>query len=606
VLIQSFWPPNLDVAQQRGFDTSLLSLSPTNAAAPELARARGFAWVSPAWPFDAAHVSRAHALGLRVVPYGLDGDADLRAAAAAHVDELVTNDPVRAARVLAGTGPRAADPPRAPTRAACAATRASRRLPAIEAYDPQPGAPRVFAMQFKQEIRHVLSYATYRRKIECLIREYVLPRVARDRPNVVAFTEDVGLATIATGSRGAGARVIAEHRDLAAGCASAGAPCATLAALESVGAAYGPQMAAYQARFTGLDPVSGVFVAATDTFARGWMQTFSDLARRYRIYILGSNDQAPFRESTDPAEIALFADPDLPRRPESVYVATNPKVYNEVFLWGPRDVRNAGPRPLRNVVATNKKVPLTPIELQLNITPGPASGPDAIANLEPYTVPGTQARIGFATSLPAFVYGDLPEGADPCTDVARFYMRCLDRLGANLVMQDEANPGQWAYGGVNGGAWQPMEWMRSTWRAVAEPDVRFSYNVTAHMVGNLVDLPFDGQTAITQRGLGAASGRTCHYVGNSRFLPGADPENVTIAGETLPLAPFAGPKAEFVALAPWVTPDGPRDQLRQTAAALSPDGNGRLENDYLETAVVADLPFPPDPRRRSCATADPR
>ena len=65
------------------------------------------------------------------------------------------------------------------------------------------------------------------------------------------------------------------------------------------------------------------FVAATDTFARGFMQTFSDMARRYGVYILGSNNQAPFRESTDPAEIAAFADPDLPERPSSVFVATS-------------------------------------------------------------------------------------------------------------------------------------------------------------------------------------------------------------------------------------------------------------------------------------------
>ena len=30
----------------------------------------------------------------------------------------------------------------------------------------------------------------------------------------------------------------------------------------------------------------GAFVAATDTFARGWMQVFSDVARRHGVYIL--------------------------------------------------------------------------------------------------------------------------------------------------------------------------------------------------------------------------------------------------------------------------------------------------------------------------------
>ncbi|CAA9537667.1 MAG: hypothetical protein AVDCRST_MAG85-4287, partial [uncultured Solirubrobacteraceae bacterium] len=66
-------------------------------------------------------------------------------------------------------------------------------------------------------------------------------------------------------------------------------------------------------------------------------------------------------------------------------------------------------------------------------------------------------------------------------------MRCLDRLGANVVIQDEANPGKWASytakDSPDRGAWQTMSWMTSTWRHVADPAVRFSYNVTPHLVG---------------------------------------------------------------------------------------------------------------------------
>ena len=60
----------------------------------------------------------------------------------------------------------------------------------------------------------------------------------------------------------------------------------------------------------------------------------------------------------------------------------------------------------------------------------------AVANLRPYRLPGTDARLGIATSLPAFVFGDLPAGTDPCSDTSLYYMRCLDKLGANLVVQD--------------------------------------------------------------------------------------------------------------------------------------------------------------------------
>src|SRR5688572_19222251 len=242
-------------------------------------------------------------------------------------------------------------PPDAKT---CAKTRAGRTVPPVVAYDPKPGAVRVFAMQFKHEVRHVETYETFRTKVECFVREYVKPRLAQGRVNVVAFNEDIGLMTAGTGSRGTAARRLISNPAGAPGCAGVGFPCATLATLGALDTGYAKELAAYRSRFPGMSPISGSFVAATDTYARGWMQTFSDIAKRYGVYILGSNNQAPFRESSDPADIDTFADPDIPR-PDSVFVATSAAVYNEVFMWGPDDVRSSGAPMLRNVVAQNKK-----------------------------------------------------------------------------------------------------------------------------------------------------------------------------------------------------------------------------------------------------------
>ncbi len=366
----------------------------------------------------------------------------------------------------------------------------------------------MFALQFLQEIRSVETYRSFRTKIECMILEYVKPRLARDRPNVVALTEDVGLMTLATGSRGEAARALASDPD-APSCEFEPVPCGIAGVIVAIQTGYDDVITEYRSRFPDMPAVGATFVAGTDTFGRGWMQTFSDMAKRYDVYILGSNNQAPFRESVDPAEVAKFADPDVPKA-KTAFVATDDAAYNEVFMWAPEQVTDEGPRPLRNVVAQNKKVPLTEIEKVMQLEPGPATGPDAVENVRPYELPGSKARISFATSLPAFVYdgGPVtpfaeapPAGIDPCSDTSKYYMYCLDELGTNLVMQDEANPGRWATRA--GGEWQPLEWMSSTWRAAADPTVSFDYNVTPHMVGNLADLPFDGQTAITQRGLGA-------------------------------------------------------------------------------------------------------
>jgi hypothetical protein len=472
----------------------------------------------------------------------------------------------------------------------CAALASSDERPPVLALDPRRGAPRVFAMQYEQLPADIVSIASFRASIDCLLRRYVLGHLARGRPNVVVFNEDVGLATAAVGSRGVLARELFDQ-PRSVSCERSGVPCGTLGALGVLSAAYAGPLAAYHARFPGLSGLGQVFVAATDTVARAFLGTFSTLARRYRLYMVGSADLPSFVQSSAPADVALFADPDLTPRPASAYVATSPDVHNEVFMWGPRDVRSSGPDVLRNVVASNLKVPLTPLEGELGFAPGPSSGPAAVANLRPVRLPGSRARIGFATSLPAFTYGSPAAGVDPCGDVALYYMRCLDRLGANLVLQDEANPGRWT--GPDGDGverWQPLSWMASTYRTVSDPSVHFDYNVTAMMVGNLADLAFDGQTAITQRGF-AGRRRGCHYIGNSAFVPGED--ETRFAG-------YAGNRPDFLALAPWVVPDGSRAALRAVGAELAPGSGSARQDAYVETAVIADLPFPPDRHRRDC------
>lgn len=445
-------------------------------------------------------------------------------------------------------------------------------------------------MQYKQAPSSVVSYASFRAKIDCMLRRYVLPHLARGRPNVVVFNEDVGLATLAIGSRGAAGRALFTQR--VPSCAATTAPCGAIGALGLITAAYARPLAAYARRFTAFSGLSRGFVAATDTIVRSFMGTFSAEAKRYGLYMIGSADLPQFRQSRTSADLSTFSDPDLHPRPSSVYVASAPQVHNEVFMWGPRDIRHSGTDVMRNVVASNLKVPLTALELGIGLVPGPAHGAAAVANLRPYALPGTRARIGFATSLPAFTYGSPGRGVNPCSDTSVYYMRCLDRLGANLAIQDEANPGAWTGpDGAGAEQWQPLSWMGSTYRAVVDPGVRFDYNVTAMMVGNLGDLAFDGQSAITQRGLRGAG---CHYIGNASFVPGED---------LAMFAPYIGRLPGFLALAPWVVPDGPRAALRRVGAALGPGSGSSIEDDYLETALVADLPFPPDGRRTGCAGA---
>ncbi|MEQ1440403.1 hypothetical protein AAG565_13675 [Fontimonas sp. SYSU GA230001] len=456
----------------------------------------------------------------------------------------------------------------------CAALRPPRWQAATGLPDAN-GRLRVVGIQFKQDVRHVVSYDSYRTKMRCLVEDHAVPLMQPDRPMLVVFNEDIGLMTLATGSRGAPVRSQAAT-PLRAPLGDA-APLGIAGALGLLNAAYAPQIAAYQALFPGVDPRKQVLLAATDTFARAYAQTFSDIARDYGIYVVASNNQAPYRASRDPREIALFGDPDL-GSVEEVYIATAAVVTNQTAVWGPIDVHPDAPAGETNLLFRNHKVPLTDIELTvLALDEGPAEGEAALVNAAGVEIEGF--RMGFATSLPAFQwgydFGQRPANFQPCADIRASYMPCMDALGVDVVIQAEANPGRWAT--EQAGGWQPLEWMASTWRTVAEPTVGFRYNVTPHMVGNLLDLVFDGQSAITMRGAHAPSR---HYVGNLEFVDGVDVEAYRV---------FQGEKTEFLALAPWVTPDGPRAGLRATAARLASGSGDALENDYLETAVWADF-----------------
>lgn len=106
VLIQSFWPANLDEARARGFETSFLMLQQgANQQAIELARDRGYDVVSPGWPTaidPKQFVEAAHAAGKPVVPYTIDTGGEITRALEAGVDGVITNDTALGLRTLYG------------------------------------------------------------------------------------------------------------------------------------------------------------------------------------------------------------------------------------------------------------------------------------------------------------------------------------------------------------------------------------------------------------------------------------------------------------------------------------------------------------------------
>lgn len=114
MIVQSFDPTNLETARRvlPEAQRSFLTLAGLDAGGLALAAAAGHDWISPSGVPSASLVRAAHDAGLRVVPYTLNTEAQVRAAAAAGVDALITDDPPLALRALGRptAGPPAAVP----------------------------------------------------------------------------------------------------------------------------------------------------------------------------------------------------------------------------------------------------------------------------------------------------------------------------------------------------------------------------------------------------------------------------------------------------------------------------------------------------------------
>ena len=355
-------------------------------------QAAGYDWVSPQWPLTPEYIAGRTRPGRGWCPTRSTAPRN-QAAAARAVDELITNDPpmARRARPRWTAGRRRCRPRPA---SACRRGPAGRTLPTIEAYGSRPQASGCSPSSSKQEARHVETYASFRTKIECMIRERVLPRLVRGGPNVVAFNEDVGIMTLGHRQpRRRGPDVRLRPTSI---CPGAGLP------LRHGGAA---QLAARHllragrrlpARFPDPSLRHAVFTGGTDTFGRGWMQVFSDMASA-----TASTSSAPTTRPVPGVDQSL-GDRHVPRPrpapPRSVYVANGPEVYNEAFLWAPGDRRASRARSRCATWCAEQEGPAHRLRERAPVQTAPRTGADAVENLRPFRLPG---RTRVSASPPA-------------------------------------------------------------------------------------------------------------------------------------------------------------------------------------------------------------
>jgi len=399
-----------------------------------------------------------------------------------------------------------------------------------------PRVVRAFAVGNHLDVAAAESYATWAAEMH-RVMDLVAPDLSAEHENLVVLAEDVALPAAFIGSRGALGRAATE----------------TDTAFLSLAAGYEPIITAYLQRFPGVSFNRTVTLAITDTMARAFFETYPALAREHGVYLSACTLLPRVRESSDPADIALLADPDLPA-PTSVWVPEDENVYNVCYVWDPEG----------NELGVTRKVNVTDTEKELlDLAVGPLEDVEAIEL--PF------ATVGIAISLDAFIPS---------------YMDRLHEQGVEIVLQNDANPGQWVtyqppsdhLGPPSSDApiWQAEEWEDSTVRMVTIPEwPGLRYNVCPMMVGNLFDLTFDGQSSITMRDPGPEA-EPLAYVGNPATHP------------------------EFLALGPWTFPDpgdadpsldleGRRAILSEQGQRLLPGSGDPLEGEHVETVIWADL-----------------
>ena len=423
----------------------------------------------------------------------------------------------------------------------CAERDENVKIIGMEIDEPVKGKTiRVFAIGHKHTIDMAESEMAFYEKIKGMI-ELVKEKFSDDYPNLVVFPEDTGLILAFFGSRGEEGRK--EKYAL-----NAFLPLLT---------SYSEAFQFYKEKFKNLSIQRNLFLALTDSLWRPFFNTFSQLAKEYKIYIISCTNVAEVKKVSEP-DLYFLKDPSV--QSDYVYVAENEDVWNTCFLFNTDG----------NIVYKVKKVHLVPEEESLlDLSRG------KVEDAEIYRIPGTEIDICIAICADAF-YDD--------------YVRRMDEKGCDIIVQPSANPGMWAsfypY-------WQPEDWLRSTMGTMQYNSIQ--YNINPMMVGNFFDMVFDGQSAITGK-RDPRIRRDINYTGNE------------------PLSPYYNesyPEGGFILLSPWVIddpvsekPDLSLDERRnilreKSISLLSPSACesmkieskncGTEENEYIESILWADL-----------------
>jgi hypothetical protein len=382
-----------------------------------------------------------------------------------------------------------------------------------------------------------------------------------DGRNLVTLPEDTGLWAVFTGQRASDAR----------------ASGSIVGAIVTLFTSYSPQMSYYGQKYPDVASRSPqtrlLALALTDTLARVAVETFSEMAAKYHVWLEAGIDMTqdwhvvcvgpdayPPQEPCDevnPGKVAMLGDPGEPDRGYA-YEALSPDASNIALVFGP-DGR---------LVSKQVKEYITPIELgtdesqlaALDLVPGSVT-----SGLSP--VATSVGTLGFVTSKDAW----MPDVVDK-----------LEAGHVDILVQPEFFSGDLA---ANDGMWAADTLKASGYNDLLR-DPGFIAMVLPQLVGNIFDFSADQQSHIVTR----VGGVTPRQTGDTGSLIGQPPAPGLTA-----VAPWAVPDP--------IRPDEPfperRKRLREVGKALAPGSGvacpdpakpGPCENGNVETVVWQDVP----------------
>jgi Carbon-nitrogen hydrolase len=390
---------------------------------------------------------------------------------------------------------------------------------------------RLIAVGNRINLQVATTEQSFSAELERVVRMAV-PHLAKDRPNLVALGEILGLPLAITGKRG----YLSRHMHT------------SNVAISMLALGYARRMLHYRRLYPGISLVRSLLLSLSDVMYRPFEATLSRLAARHSIYLAATTVTPHVHCSTSTVDINRFGR----RNAGKVYLPDGPGVYNTGFLWGP-DGR---------LIGTTDKVFLTDSEkATLDLTPGELENVNAFET--------EIGKIGMAISLDAFT----PE-----------YLQTLDSLETCIVIQNDANDQLWASPSKTYD-WQPQEWLNSVLGCIQDDYPRLYFNICPMQVGNFFDVTFDGQSTITRKS-GNEPDPCCNFVGNEGFV-----HTVTgkaMKGDILAVSPWVEEDPNIsrseMSLAER------RAALEQVARQLLPGGS--RANQYPESVIWADVDVP--------------